>query len=324
MFDFTLKQLEVFVAVVEEKNFTKAADRLFLTQSTVSSHVRTLENTLNFPLFKNNTRRGGKLTPEGMQLYHHAREILLKCEALVNDFNEGAQELVIGASSAPGQTFVPALVAEFSKKHPEFSLTVEYGDSDSIQQKLQDGDIRLGFVGSADNRRELVYDCVAHDRLVVIAPNNKEYRKLKEAGAKGRDLLDRPLVMRESGSGTQKFVNNYLTSLGINDLDIAVYATDLSVLRELVINNAGISVASMLSVEDMVKDGKLLTFELDNEMLNRDIYIARRKKVPIDDPTRAFIDLLIDCDVLPAKNEMLNNAGKKSKSKDKKKGSKKK
>ena len=85
MTDINLRQLEIFVAIVDYGSFTEAAKRLYLAQSTVSSHVRALEESLHVVLFRRKSKRNMVLTPDGKRVYQYARDILAKCTALRSD-----------------------------------------------------------------------------------------------------------------------------------------------------------------------------------------------------------------------------------------------
>lgn len=216
MTDINLRQLEIFVAIVDYGSFTEAAKRLYLAQSTVSSHIRALEESLHVVLFRRKSKRNMVLTPDGKRVYQYARDILAKCTALRSDvMGDPRRELAIGASTVPAQSLLPGYLAEFSAAWPDCCCTLRCGDSGQIHQLLLDGDIQLGFVGSSDDRQNLSYEPVAQDRLVMITPNTPEFAALQQKGVLGRDLLQHhPLIFREHGSGTQKVIDNYIAVCG--------------------------------------------------------------------------------------------------------------
>ena len=180
----------------------------------------------------------------------------------------------------------------FTRAYPACCCIVRGGDSERIQQMVLDGDVQIGFVGSTDNRQSLVYERVAEDRLVLITPNTPHYARLKAQGVLGRDLLDEPMVFRDQGSGTQKMIDNYLSSRDIDAkaLHVRQYVSDPEMLRELVALGAGVSIVSSLSVEDQVRADRLLTFELEEEPVYRHIYMVYRKKGALSELARAFAE----------------------------------
>lgn len=292
MTDINLRQLEIFVAIVDYGSFTEAANRLYLAQSTVSSHIHALEESLHVVLFRRKSKRNMVLTADGKRVYQYARDILAKCSALRSDVvGDPQRELSIGASTVPAQSLLPRYLAEFSAACPDCCTTLRCGDSGQIHQMLLDGDIQLGFVGSADDRQNLSYESVAVDRLVMITPNTPEFVALQQRGALGRELLLRyPLIFREHGSGTQTVIDNYISRLRLDAHQIRVlaYVSDPSVLQQLVARGTGVSILSSLTAHAQVQADHVLQFELDNQPLERNIYMAWRKKSTFTDLARSF------------------------------------
>lgn len=289
--NISLKQLEIFVTIVECGNFTEAGRRLYLAQSTVSSHISTLEEILHVSLFRRESKRSVELTADGKRVYEYAKDVIAKCASLESTaMLDAKRDLVIGASTAPSKGLLPKHVLAFTRKHPTCCCVVRSGDSEHIQQMVLDGDIQIGFVGSTDNLQYLTYERVAEDHLVLITPNTPHFRTLKMQGALGRELLDEPMVFRDRGSGTQKMIDNYLSSCEIEakSLKVRQYISDPEMLQELVALEAGVSILSALSVEAQVQAGKLLTFELEETPIKRNIYMVYRKKDTLSELAKDF------------------------------------
>ena len=191
MNDISLKQLEIFVAVVEYGGFTRAAEELFFNQSTVSAHISLLEQALGKELFVRSNRRHVRLTKEGEQVYPIARRILNDCAALRTLFSDAdsAPVVALGASTVPGQYLVPGYLAAFLKREPEFRYSLRRGDSEQVHRMLKSGQIAVGFVGAVSAPENLDYFPLYDDRLVIAAPNNEHYRAFRERGVYGRELL---------------------------------------------------------------------------------------------------------------------------------------
>lgn len=291
--NISLKQLEIFVTIVECGNFTEAGRRLYLAQSTVSSHIGALEDALRVSLFRRESKRSIELTADGKRVYEYAKDVVTKCAALESS-TAGLvkRDLVIGASTAPSKSLLPKHVMQFTRDYPSCCCVVRGGDSEHIQQMVLDGDVQIGFVGSTDNRQSLIYERVAEDRLVLITPNTPRFQRLKEQGVLGRDLLEEPMVFRDQGSGTQRMIDNYLSGRDIDAkaLQVRHYASDPEMLQELVALGAGVSILSALSVEEQVRAGKLLTFELEEQPVYRHIYMVYRKKGALSELAKAFAE----------------------------------
>lgn len=280
MNNLNLRQLEIFVTIVESGSFTEAANRLYLAQSTVSSHIKTLEDALHTVLFNREAKKCLTLTDNGKRVYNFAKDIVRKCANLESDLEkEFKNELIIGASTVPSFDLVPRLVARFMQDHPNCRVTIKGGNSERIQQMLVDQSIHIGFIGTADNRQALSYECVSKDHLILVAPNNERFEEMKNRGVYGKELLTEPFIFRESDSATQKYAYNYLTSMGESrELNVVAYASNTNTILGLVERGLGVTILSQTVAKDKIKTGKVLPFELDEEPLKRNIYMARLKK----------------------------------------------
>ena len=290
-----LRQLEIFSAVVDAGSFTAAAEKLYLAQSTVSDNVRALEELLHLKLFHRESKRRLTLTLEGKRVYRYAQDILGRCSALLLDVAvDSALELTLGASTVPAQSLLPGYMARFARENPACRCTLLCGDSAAVQQMLLNGDIHLGFVGSADDRQDLIYEPIAEDRLVLITPNTPRFAALKTQGVLGRELFREPFLFRERGSGTQKVIDNYLSEIRLDPqvIHTVAYVSDPTVLQRLVAEGTGVSILSALAGQVAVAAGQLLQFELDETPVRRSIYMARRRKSSMSSPARTFAELV--------------------------------
>ena len=292
MGNINLKQLEIFAAVVECGSFTEAANQLYMAQSTVSSHIHALEAILLTPLFHRGAKKNGALTDDGKRVYQLAKDVLEKCRDLETGMvEEKGSELRLGASTAPGCQLVPSYVAAFCRCRPDCCVSLKHGDSGGIQEMLLEREIQLGFVGSADNRQELSYECIAKDRLVLIAPCQERYAAMRAEGRLGRELLTEPLLSREYGSGTQEMVDNYLTGVRLpaGGVRVAAYVSNPVTLQKLVAEGMGVAIVSYLTVQERVAAGEVLAFELEERPVERNIYIAWRTRGELSKAAKEFL-----------------------------------
>ncbi|MCD8196431.1 MAG: LysR family transcriptional regulator [Lachnospiraceae bacterium] len=279
------RQLEAFVAVAEKKSFSLAADALYLSQSTVSSHVKNLEKELKRQLIVRTTK-SLRLTPEGETFLRYAKRIVETRDAAITAVSERPQSMLrLGASSIPSAFMLPEIIRRFQAGHPDVVCVVRQGDSRDIHEMLQDGTVDVGFLGQEFPSTKCGYISLCADRLVLAAPASDEYRRMKEEGKGLREILKSPYIQRERGSGTEAVSEQILRELGMSPtaLHIVAGTNDLQSLTRMIEEGVGISICSELAVREMAEQGRLLTWPL-NTVATRSFYIAycgRRKLSPL-------------------------------------------
>lgn len=296
--DFNLRQLEVFVTVAELGSFTKASQALFLSQSTVSSHIQFLERSLGITLFARDVKKKITLTEAGQAIYPHAKGILERCrfltEAVVS--NQEQQELLIAASTVPSQCILPELMAAFLTNHASCRYHLQKCDSAQTHQLLMQRQAQIGFVGAILNQAEFDYYPLVQDKIVMLTANNDHFRSLQDQHALGYDLLAEPMVAREQGSGTMAQFQAYLTQLemDIRSLRIVAQIDQPEAVLNAVESGLGVTVYSELAVKDRLQAGKLLAFELNSDSFYRKLYLVTMRYATFTPLEQAFIDFTKD------------------------------
>ena len=275
MLDISIRQLEVFVATAEYCSFTKAAEDLHLTQSTVSMHIRTLEEVLGACLIEQGARKKVILTEEGKRVYSMAKDILSRVDALQERRTDGGEELLrIGTSTVPAQYLLPKLLSGFLKKHSRVKYILRRGDSEHILECIQKGEVRIGLTGYRNGDRSLIFQEIARDHLVLITENSEAYRAMQAAGNTGKDLLDRPMIAREESSGTQHAADAFLQKLGVTEPNIVARMDNPESIKMSVAEGIGVSLISDLAVSAEVKAGKLLAFPFSPQAEERKLSVV--------------------------------------------------
>lgn len=294
--EINLKQLQAFVTTVENSSFTRAAQMLDLTQSTVSAHISALEENLGVRLIQRGSRRRIQLTQEGRQAYDLAREILSRCETLQNlSHIFEKNQLSVGASSVPAQYLLPELMSGFLTQYPDSRYVLTRGDSTRIHELLSRGEIRIGFVGAVSDREKCHYHAITGDRLVLITANNDFFGQLKLRGANGRELLTQPMILREETSGTRRAMETYLhrCNIPMRSLNLIAQIDNTEAIKSSVSRGIGVSVVSELTVREDVAAGRLLSFDLDAGGVFRNIYLSWRKDILLTDVEEKFVKYVI-------------------------------
>ena len=279
--------------VAETNSFSRTAIELSMAQSTVSAHIKGLEDALGVQLFVRNAKKQVTATKQSKELYSYAKAIVEQCKTLSQEVaNESyRQELFIAASTDSFEYLLPGLMADYAKQHPSCRFVLFNGDSTFVHEQLHNQNARIGFCGTALNKKEFEYRVVSRDKLVMIAPNNSRYQKLQRRGLYGCDLLDEPMIERSQSSGTKKEFDNYLLKCGLADrkLHIVALMNQADAVKSSVVSGLGVAVVSEMAAKKYESSGDLLVFDLDAEGAYRDIYLVYPKELVFSKAERDFV-----------------------------------
>ncbi|WP_071459227.1 selenium metabolism-associated LysR family transcriptional regulator [Bacillus massilinigeriensis] len=286
-----LHQLYVFSKVVEHKSFSKAAEDIFLSQSTVSSHVQALEKSLNMKLF-DRIGREVLLTPHGKRLYKWAQKLLLLKEQAILDLKEGSPEysgvIKIAASSGPGQYLLPKMIRKFRKEHPLATFHISESSSKSAAEKVHNGFVDIGILGEKYEDEKLCYFPLFKEKLVLIVPLERRLR----GAVSIEDLFSLPLVMRESGSGTNSILEKNFKEMGISKKELNIVATSDSgtSLIQLVKEGVGAAFVSEIAAASFRENEMVSVHEIKGFTEERSFYLATNKDRTLSLVSKLFIE----------------------------------
>jgi DNA-binding transcriptional LysR family regulator len=274
-----IHQLRVFASVFKNKSFSKASKELHLTQPTISSHIRGLEEEFNCALFD---RLGRTIIPtkEAEILYGHALEIIEKADTLKETIgrvkNEITGKLIIGASTIPGVYLMPPMMAVFQRKYPSISFQILISDSMEIINSVLKQELLLGIVGAKLGNEQISYKPFVEDELIVISsPSLTKSNRITI-----KELIKFPMVLREEGSGTRRETEKILEGRGItfDNVKIAGIFGSTDAIKQAVKAGLGVSIISRFSVKDELKHGILKEIKLTDIQMRRKFYIVTHKK----------------------------------------------
>lgn len=283
-----LKQLECFVAVVNHGSFTAAAEHLYLSQPTVSAHIRALEEELGRRLLLRTTK-SVELTPKGREVFDCAVKILALESHIRRTCGPDEGKIIrLGASTIPSAYILPQLLPEFGRLHPEVYFNVTQTNSQGVAQGLIDGVFDLGLMGmKGDERLTCLPFC--EDRMVLIAPVTEKFLALQRAENPLPELLKSPMILREKGSGSLKTADRFLSALNLTEaqLTVAARVNDQEAIKNLVQSGIGVSFLSERAARAAVREKRLLQFELPFQS-TRSLYLAYRREFILQPHIKAF------------------------------------
>ncbi|MBN1969194.1 MAG: LysR family transcriptional regulator [Candidatus Delongbacteria bacterium] len=286
---------KVFLQVAENKSFSKAAEILSISQPAVSKHIKEIEFRYNTVLFE---RKGNKvhLTESGKIAYKLIKDISLKYRELeyligINgDRCEG--ELIIGASSTISQYIVPEVIASFYKKHPNLKVSLINGNSREIEIMLGENEIDLALVENESSKSDLRYIKFLDDELNVITAKNSSFSQY--TAVKVEDLIEMPIVLRESGSGTLEVLRKAFKrkEVSIDDLKKVIYLGSSESIKNFLNSFDGVTIISRRAVLSELESGRFVSLKTEDISFRRKLRIVLRRGLD-SQIVELFVDFLL-------------------------------
>ncbi len=302
--DFDLRQLEIFLKVVELGSFSKAGEAVHLAQASVSERIATLESMVGAKLLD---RMGRTVSPTkaGELLYKNAQRLLeMKKTARLEmqDFLGVKQgEIHIGASTIPGEYILPEVIGGFAREYPLIRVILTVADSKEIETRVLDGDFEFGIVGRRSPTKKLLTHELWEDDLVLVVPSKHRWASRNDVTA--QELADEPFISREVGSGTLSSLEGYLQHAGvkgISALRVIAHLGTSTAVKEGVKSGAGVSILSSRAVDTELKAGVLKSLKIKGLPMSRHFYLIRDKRRTISPLCRTLIDFLMAASKKPA------------------------
>lgn len=240
-----LRQLEYFVAVAEEANFTRAAARVHVSQSGISAQIRQLENDLGAPLFDRSTRVAA-LTVAGEAALAHARAALAAARAVrdaVDDVNQLVRgRLEVGMVTACTVTPLFDALSSFHRAHPGIDVSLREDNSDRLVDDVRAGAVDLALVGVAGAEPAGLHSfTVVRERLVAAVPGNHPLAQLSSVTL--ADVCAHPLVTLPPGTGVRTVLDRGCADLNCR-ASIALQASAPDAVADLATRGLGVAILS--------------------------------------------------------------------------------
>ena len=286
-----LPHLSTFVRAAEQGSFTAAAAALGITQAAVSQRIAVLEKELRLALFD---RRTGKiaLTEAGERFYEYARRILdLHQQArtdLVGWQSSVSGDLLIAASSVPGECLLPALLSAFRAEYPSVRVRATVSDSGSVIADLERGRAPVGLIGRKAEGTNLVFRPILSDSLVLIVPAGHAWSLRRFIAP--RALTKELLIVREPGSGSRHVLEKSLERAGTSlaDLNVSLELGSNAAIKDAVKHGLGVAFLSRLAVQRELEANDLGAVAVRGLCLDRNYYLVYHRQRPLSPAASAF------------------------------------
>ncbi len=212
----TLRQLRAFLAVATEGHFTRAADKLDVSQSTISTLIRELESNLGLRLFDRHTR-ALRLTLAGEEIVPLARKSLADLDHALDNLSQlkalSRGRVAIAASSLQAALILPHLIQVFAKEHPGIVVTVYDVPQPEVLELVRAGEADFGIGTESGSRHDLATQVVGADTFIAVLPPGHPLGKKSELT--WRDLAPVPIIGSRAGNPLREQLDQALMREGI-------------------------------------------------------------------------------------------------------------
>jgi DNA-binding transcriptional LysR family regulator len=273
---FTLRQLEVFLAVAQHESVSRAADDLAMSQSAVSGALSDLERQFEIRLFERLGKRV-QLSGLGRSLRPRAHALLEQAAELETGFsNQSAVGLLrVGATLTIGNYLMVPEIARFMREHPGARVTLDVANTVEIVRQVLNFEIDIGLIEGELHEPELTVTRWRPDELVVFcAPNHAFAKKRALSDA---DLLKAPWIVRERGSGTRQAFDRAMHGI-LSELEIALELQHTEAIKSAVEAGLGVGCVSRIALEEAFAYKTLVPCHVPQRDFHRFFYLLVHKQ----------------------------------------------
>ena len=264
MASITHHQLRVFVAVAGEGSFARAAKRLFMSEPTVSSHIRALERVVGTTLIdRSRGRRQVDLTPAGRVLLHTSQSVFQTLdqglESIRSISASARRTITVGAGPHFGGFILPQLIETFHVDHPDVTVRVEVGRNESLLGEMKRGRLDLAVLYGPIDDAEVRCEPYSVAHIGIIAPGNHHLRDQRSIPLE--KILVEPLIVAEASSPPRRALEDLAIERGLN-LRIVMEAQDIYARILAVINGLGIAPMYLDAAADAIAAGQVTALDV--------------------------------------------------------------
>lgn len=271
----TIRHLKIFIEVARTGKMSLAAQRLFISQPTVSQAIRELEDHYSQKLFERLSKKL-YITSFGKELFSYATKVVEQFDNLEKTMNDNLhiENLRIGASVTVGTCLLSKILKEFHNLALRVNTYAYVNNTTMVEKKLLESDLDIAIVEGEIHSQDLVPTPVIDDYLVLLCNNNHPLSKKEKITL--YDLQNQRFAMREDGSGTREFFEQILHKYKIQ-IQLAYEASSTDTIRRAILDDDCLSLLSIHTFEEDIICGKIHIMKTDLNPLKRSFKLVHHK-----------------------------------------------
>lgn len=287
---YTLRQLEVFLAVARIGNITAAAKQLSMSQSAASGALKELEARFNVQLF-NRIGKRLHINSSGLLIQARAEELLDRARELESALT-GAEDVInlkVGATMTVGNYLAIDILAGFQQQHPDSHVGLEVSNTSAVVDRVVNYQVDVGLIEGEVSRSELDVIPWREDELVVVCSPDHPLAAKADQDLTRQELVDIDWIMREKGSGTRQAFERGMYGM-LQDLHYVLELEHIEAIKRAVMLNMGVACLSTISVNKEIEQGMLVPLKVPNRSFKRHFYAILHKDKFITTGVERWLD----------------------------------
>jgi DNA-binding transcriptional LysR family regulator len=290
----TLRQLQVFEAIVRLGSFTRAAEELFLTQPTVSMQIKKLADSMGLALFEH-VGRNVRPTEAGLELYESCRRIfetLANLEMKIADLKGIRRGRLRVAVVTTAKYFTPEVLGDFCRLYPGIDVALKVTNRERIIERMDANEDDLYIMGQVpEDHAEIQTYEFAPNPLVVLAP--RDHPLVGQKAVPLARIAEEPIILREPGSGVRDVMLKVFDRAGLRP-QVRMELGSSEAIKHAIVGGLGLSVMSLHTLTLEGTEGPVAVLDVEGFPIIRHWYIAHTKGRELSLVARAFLEFVLD------------------------------
>lgn len=286
----SIRNLKVFVTICQEKNVTKAAKQLAISQPAASLAVREMEEYTGTTLFERDGR-GIRLTKAAKHFYPMVQQMLKIYDEIDYEMIKWSSrsDVHIGSSISIGACVLPSIIQEYNQCYPEIGVRVSINSSEIIEQAILDGSLDIALIEGKIHSDKIVSQCFLKDELIAICGMFHPLAGKKQVPLDR--LRNESFLFREKNSGTRELIETVFSQKDFF-FEPIWESTSTAALINAVAQGIGISILPKKMLKEHLDQHKVFSFSIDGIDLSRNYYVIYQGKRLMTEPVENFLSLV--------------------------------
>lgn len=286
----SIRNLKVFVTVCQEKNVTKAAKKLAISQPAASLAVREMEEYMGTTLFERDGR-GIRLTKAAKHFYPMVQQMLKIYDEIDYEMIKWSSrsDVHIGSSISIGACVLPSIIQEYNQRYPEIGVRVSINSSEIIEQEILDGSLDIALIEGKIHSDKIVSQCFLKDELIAICGMFHPLAGKKQVPLER--LRNENFLFREKNSGTRELIETVFSQKDFF-IEPIWESTSTAALINAVAQGIGISILPKKMLKEHLDQHKIFSFSIEGIDFSRNYYVIYQGKRFMTEPVGNFLSLV--------------------------------